>query len=173
MCSSYNRSRKLAYLLRHDSEYCYEPGGWRSVFDLIKNYLFTQEEIICLVCSDSKDRFELNDDGKKIRALYGHSVKFEQQLTEFEPPESLYHGSALKYLSSIEDRGLLSKARQFVHLTEDKDTAIKIGQRHGEPILLKIASRLMKTNGYKFYKLNNGVWLSKEIPIEYIELIKL
>lgn len=167
-----SRSRKLAYLLRHDCGYRYETGGWRLVSDLIDNHSFTSEEIEVIVSTDVKGRFELNEDKTKVRALYGHSVEIELMLHSQCPPEFLYHGTASKYLSSIKHSGLLPKARQYVHLTEDIEAAAMTGSRHGDPIVLKVLSHLMCSEGYVFHRLDNGVWLTKEVPIEYIDIIK-
>lgn len=166
-----NRSRKLSYLLRHDRNYSYETGGWRLISDLVDNHSFSVEEIEMLVCSDSKGRFELNKDKTKVRALYGHSVSVDLSLSNDTPPEFLYHGTATKYLSSVKSQGLMPKSRQYVHLTENIETAEKTGLRHGEPIILKITSRIMCSDGYIFHKLNNGVWLIKEVPVKYIDTI--
>lgn len=167
-----SRSRKLAYLLRHDCGYRYETGGWRFVSDLIDNHSFTSEEIEAIVSTDAKGRFELNRDKTKVRALYGHSVEIELMLHSQCPPEFLYHGTASKYISSIMHCGLLPKARLYVHLTEDIKVAAMTGSRHGEPIVLKMLSNLMYSDGYIFHRLDNGVWLTKEVPIEYIDIIK-
>lgn len=167
-----SRSRKLSYLLRHDCEYIYETGGWRLVSDLVDNHSFSVEEIEQIVHNDTKGRFELNDDKSKVRALYGHSVNVELSLSIDTPPEFLYHGTATKYLSSIENLGLLPRSRQYVHLTDNIEIAVRTGLRHGEPVILKISSCAMYLDGYLFYQLNNGVWLTKEVPIEYIEIIK-
>lgn len=167
-----NRSRKLAYLLRHDCGYSYETGGWRLVSDLIDNHSFTNEEIEVIVSTDAKGRFELNRDRTKVRALYGHSVEIDLMLHCQYPPEFLYHGTASKYISSIMHCGLLPKDRLYVHLTEDVHSAIKNGLRHGVPILLKVSSQRMVSDGYPFYHLYNGIWLTKEIPFKYISIIQ-
>ena len=85
-----------------------------------------------------------------------------------DPPEFLYHGTASKYIPSIRHSGLLPQLRRYVHLTEYMDTAVKTGLRHGEPVLLKVLSQAMGSDGYVFYRLDNGVWLTKEVPIRYI-----
>lgn len=165
-----SRSRKLAYLLRHDCKYSYESGGWRLVSDLIDNHSFTNEEIGAIVFADCKGRFELNRDKTKVRALYGHSIKVDLALSNDTPPEFLYHGTATKYLSSIKNQGLLPKSRQYVHLSENIETAEETGFRHGEPVILKISSHIMSQDGFLFHQLNNGVWLTKEVPVKYIEI---
>lgn len=45
---------------------------------------------------------------------------------------------------------------------------METGLRHGEPVLLKVLSQAMGSDGYVFYRLDNGVWLTVEVPIRYI-----
>ncbi|MDE6523229.1 MAG: RNA 2'-phosphotransferase [Muribaculaceae bacterium] len=163
-----NKSKQLAYLLRHDRNYDFEIGGWRELTDLCQRYSFTTEDIVDIVSNDSKGRFEFNPDKTKVRALYGHSVKIDLLLRQQEPPLRLYHGTALKYVESIRNNGLISKSRQYVHLTEDKYLAIMTGSRHGQAVLLEINSLAMFNDGYNFYHTNNGTWLTAEVPIQYI-----
>ena len=40
-----NKSKRLAYLLRHDKEYKFDISGWRKVSDLIENHGFVLEEL--------------------------------------------------------------------------------------------------------------------------------
>ena len=55
------------------------------------------------------------------------------------------------------------------HLSKDKETAIKVGQRHGRPVLYTVKSREMHGDGYKFYLSRNGVWLTREVPVKYLK----
>lgn len=167
-----NKSKQLAFLLRHDHNYELESGGWRNMDDLCQRYSFTTEEIIDIVSNDSKGRFEVNLDKTKVRALYGHSVNVDLSLHSQVPPGVLYHGTALKYIDSIKKYGLRQKSRQYVHLTEDKDLAILTGTRHGEAVLLVIDSYSMSKCGFLFFKASEGIWLTKEVPSLYIQEIQ-
>jgi putative RNA 2'-phosphotransferase len=91
-----------------------------------------------------------NDDYSKIRANQGHSVDVYVDLQETEPPTVLYHGTAAKYIRVIKDEGLISKSRLYVHLSSDTETAIKVGERHGTPVVLTIDSVEMSKSGFKF-----------------------
>ena len=57
------------------------------------------------------------------------------ELEKQEPPKYLYHGTREKYRSSIDEQGLIPKSRLYVHLSTDIDTAIKVGSRHGKPVV--------------------------------------
>lgn len=163
-----NKSKQLAYLLRHDKNYDFEIGGWRLLSNLCQFHSYSKEEIIDIVSSDDKGRFEISSDTTKVRALYGHSVEVDLLLCIQEPPPLLLHGTALKYIESIRNHGLKAKSRQYVHLTEDRDLALKTGSRHGQVALLVVDAQAMFNDGYHFYCTDNGTWLTKAVPIQYI-----
>ena len=85
------------------------------------------------------------------------------------PPEFLWHGTGEKYVESINRSGLIPKRRLYVHLSQDYDTAVKVGKRHGMPVVYKVLAKEMARDGYLFYRSVNGVWLTKEVPVKYLE----
>lgn len=163
-----NKGIELAYLLRHDKEYQFDEHGYRDINDLINNHGYTFEEIQYIVDTNNKKRFEFNEDKTKIRARQGHSVNVNVDLTEKLPPDILYHGTALKYVDNIKNVGITSKSRLYVHLSDNIETALNVGKRHGQPIVLKIDCKSMARDGIKFYLSNNNVWLTKYIDPKYI-----
>lgn len=62
-------------------------------------------------------------------------------------------------------------SRLYVHLSKDIETALRVGSRHGQTIALKVYSKEMFDEGYKFFLSENGVWLTKKVPIKYIHEI--
>ena len=95
-------------------------------------------------------------------------LELDLQLDALEPPEQLYHGTATRFTDSILEKGLLKAARHHVHLSSEKDTAHKVGSRHGKPLVLKVNSGEMHKNGYVFYCSENSVWLTNHVPVEFI-----
>ena len=91
-----------------------------------------------------------------------------KELSEERPPDILYHGTAEKYVDSIEKKGLLPRGRLYVHLSRDRETAISVGRRHGSPIVYRIDSQRMYLDGISFYRSENDVWLVKYVPFEYM-----
>lgn len=89
-----------------------------------------------------------------------------------KPPEHLYHGTGEKYVNSIDQSGLIPKSRLYVHLSGDIDTAINVGKRHGKPIVYRVSFGEMQKDGYEFFRSVNGVWLTKEVPAKFLEVIK-
>ena len=90
------------------------------------------------------------------------------ELPEMLSPVVLYHGTGVKYKDSIDQQGLIPKSRLYVHLSQDYDTAVKVGQRHGKPFVYKVDAARMSADGYKFFLSVNGVWLTKKVPAEYL-----
>jgi putative RNA 2'-phosphotransferase len=81
----------------------------------------------------------------------------------------LYHGTATRFLDSILSVGLQSRSRQYVHLSPDEQTALRVGQRHGKPIILRIDAKAMHAEGHTFFFSANGVWLTAHIPPKYLK----
>ena len=80
----------------------------------------------------------------------------------------LYHGTAQKYLESIREQGLIPKNRLYVHLSSDEPTAVKVGRRHGSPVVLVVNTAAMHEDGYRFFLSKNHVWLTKQVPAKYL-----
>lgn len=162
------KSKELAYLLRHDTTYNFDANGYRDVNDLFNNHGFTYPILEEIVSTDNKGRYEFNDDGTLIRARQGHSVNVDVELKEVTPPTVLYHGTAKRFFNSIMENGINKMSRLYVHLSSDKDTAVNVGKRHGEPCVLIIDSNRMYNDGIKFFLSNNGVWLTDFVDPKYI-----
>ncbi len=58
-----------------------------------------------------------------------------------------------------------------MHLSGDKETARKVGMRHGKPVIYVVNSAEMHKDGYLFYRSVNGVWLTKSVPMKYMRRI--
>ena len=171
-----NLGKYIALILRHKPEsigITLDEHGWANVKELInginKTQHFTMGMLEKIVEEDSKQRYSFNEDKTLIRANQGHSIPGEVELQEEIPPEILYHGTGIKYCKSIDKEGLIPKSRLYVHLSKAIETATNVGSRHGEPVIYKIMAKKMYDAGYKFYLSVNGVWLTKEVPIEYLE----
>ena len=169
-------SKYMSLILRHKPEVigiCLDEHGWADVDELIngiaKTHVFNMEILEEIVKNDSKQRYAFNEDKTLIRANQGHSIQVDVELEEKEPPEWLWHGTGEKYAVSIDQQGLVPKSGLYVHLSKDKDTAMNVGKRHGKPVLYRVKTKQMYTDGYKFYLSANGVWLTKEVPVKYLE----
>lgn len=122
-----------------------------------------------IVTTDNKQRYSFNEDKTLIRANQGHSIPVDVELPEKKPPIILYHGTGEKYVRSINEQGLISKSRLYVHLSGDEGTAKMVGSRHGKPVVYEIYASEMYNDGYVFYQSVNGVWLTKSVPAKYMK----
>ena len=169
-------SKYLSYILRHKPEsigLVIDNNGWADIDELIEktvDFTLTRDTIETIVKESPKQRFIINQN--KIKANQGHSINIDLGLNTSTPPGYLYHGTATRFLESILRDGLIPKERQHVHLSSDVQTAKKVGQRHGKPIVLKVDALLMSKQGYSFFVSNNGVWLTTSVPTEFIEVIE-
>jgi putative RNA 2'-phosphotransferase len=169
-------SKFLSYVLRHDPAsigLMLDPQGWVDVNDLLARATksgrgLDRTTLHRVVAENDKKRFTLSEDGDRIRAAQGHSVKVELGLSPVDPPTVLYHGTADRFIDSILREGLRPQSRQQVHLSLDVATATAVGTRHGRPIVLLIDAAAMHRNGRLFYRADNGVWLTDEVPPNYI-----
>lgn len=165
------KGKHLSFLLRHDKEYQFDEHGYREVKDLIKNHGFTKQELIEIVETNDKQRYEFDLTKSKIRARQGHSVEINVDLREALPPDVLFHGTATRFLESIREKGILKMSRNYVQLSEKIDTAMEVGSRHGKPVVLGVDTKTMCEDGIKFYLSNNNVWLTEFVDSKYIAAI--
>jgi putative RNA 2'-phosphotransferase len=169
-------SKLLSLVLRH------EPGrigltldanGWADVDDLIRRVSahgppLDRELLARIVAESDKQRFALSPDGRSIRANQGHSVEVDLALEPSVPPPLLFHGTAVNAVASIRAQGLVPGSRQHVHLSRDSETAMKVGSRHGKPVVLTVLAQDLSAIGHTFYVSANGVWLTEHVPPQYL-----
>lgn len=169
-------SKLISLVLRHKPEeigLTLDEHGWGNVEELLTKMqprydidMATLEEI---VRTNNKQRFSFDKTHTKIRANQGHSIEVDVELQEAVPPEILYHGTGEKSVVAIDEKGLLPMNRLHVHLSGDEETAIRVGKRHGKLVIYKVKSGEMSRDGYIFYLSVNNVWLTKEVPVKYLE----
>lgn len=172
-------SKFISLVLRHKPDaagICLDEHGWADVKELIRGVngtgrVLDLEMLKEIVRTNDKKRFVFNEDGTKIRASQGHSIQVDVELKQAVPPDVLYHGTATRFLGSILNarEGLRAGSRLYVHLSKDYDTAVKVGMRHGIPVVLKVDAGRMTKDGYTFYLSENGVWLVDKVPVKYLE----
>lgn len=169
-------SKFLSRVLRHHPETIGLPldsQGWADVEQLQvqarrHGLALTTELLREVVEQNDKQRFTLNEEGTRIRASQGHSIPIDLGLEPTPPPELLYHGTAVRFIASIQTHGLLPGRRNHVHLSVDQTTAARVGGRHGSPVVLEVRAGLMHAAGYPFYLSANGIWLTKHVPVEFL-----
>ena len=178
MNSQHTRASKfLSYVLRHRPDaigIALDREGWTDIASLIAaaskaGKQLDRRLIETVVANNDKKRFAISEDGLRIRAVQGHSTdRVDIRYVKKVPPGFLYHGTATRFLDAIRKEGLRPGSRQYVHLSQDVQTAVAVGQRHGKPVVLKIDALRMHREGFVFYLAENEVWLVLQVPWGFI-----
>ena len=175
-------SKFLALILRHQPErfaLAMDEEGWTSLSEVMEilrglpNFHWaTHADVMTVVeegTGDGKRRFEVTEG--RIRARYGHSLAQPIRYEPCTPPRRLYHGTSPESLESIRREGLKPMERQYVHLSPDHKTAVRVGVRHAaHPIILTVRAAEARADGIEFYQADEAVYLVKHIPPEFLEL---
>ena len=172
-------SRFLCRVLRHQPEcigLSLDRNGWADIRELIgkiraQDIFIDRETLDRIVREDSKQRYAVSPDGTHIRTNQGHSIAVSIEMEERTPPDTLYHGTAARFLDSIRRDGIRRMSRQYVHLSPDIPTAVNVGRRHGKPVVLVIDTAKMAADGYFFKVSENHVWQSDDIPWRYVQKV--
>jgi putative RNA 2'-phosphotransferase len=172
-----NFSKFLSLVLRHRPEAIgirLDGQGWIAIDTLLAQCCAHGRDISRpmldeIVATNSKRRFAVSEDGLRIRASQGHSVKVELGYDAAVPPDVLYHGTVAEAIRSIRARGLDRMRRHHVHLSPDTATAQAVGARRGKPVVLRVHAGRMHRDGHCFYLSANGVWLTPAVPPGYID----
>jgi putative RNA 2'-phosphotransferase len=171
-------SKFISLLLRHKPEEAgltLDKNGWVPIKDLIvgcnkKGYTIVLHDLLAIVSSDSKNRYEISMDLKNIRARQGHTVEIDAEFKEAKAPDTLYHGTTLDVIPLIEKEGIKKMARHHVHLSPDIKTATDVAKRRRSkiPVILHVNSKQMQADGIKFYISSNDVWLVDAVNYKYV-----
>ncbi|MDY7075925.1 MAG: RNA 2'-phosphotransferase [Chloroflexota bacterium] len=173
-------SKFLALILRHQPERFaleLDDEGWASLSEVMEilrglpNFRWaTRADVMAVVedgSGDDKRRFQVEEN--RIRARYGHSITQPIVYEPCPPPAILYHGTAPGALDAIRREGLKPMERQYVHLSPDPETAVRVGVRHAEhPVVLTVRAAEAHAAGIEFYQADAAVYLAKRIPVEYL-----
>ena len=154
-------SRLMSRILRHYPErygVSLDHDGWASVEELGRGSGLAAERIIHI--AETNIRYELSPDGRRVRALHGHSVDVGYG-DPVSPPDVLYHGTSRENLEGIMASGaILPMRRTMVHLSVSTERAEEVGRRHGEPVVISVDARRMAEDGFEFFLSGDGVYLT-------------
>jgi putative RNA 2'-phosphotransferase len=171
-------SKFLSKHLRHDPAgigLTLEDGGWVTVDALLAGCRkagldISADDLSEVVATSDKQRFAFDESRSRIRANQGHSIEVDLQLEAVPPPAVLYHGTGEATVPVILREGLRKMRRHHVHLSADVNTATRVGIRHGRPAVFAVDAAAMARAGCVFYVSANGVWLTDEVPPEFLHL---
>ena len=167
--------RFLSLVLRHNpgaAGITLDEHGWADVNELLAGVnragrKIDMDTLERIVRENNKRRYSFNGDHTRIRANQGHSISVDVELKEAEPPRYLYHGTASRFLPAIQGEGIRRMSRQYVHLSGEFETAVAVGKRHGNPVVITIDAAAMRRDGITFYRSENGVWLCEHVEPKY------
>jgi putative RNA 2'-phosphotransferase len=173
-------SKFLALILRHQPERFaleLDGEGWVSLPEVMEivqglpNFRWaTRADVMAVVegeAGDGKRRFQV--EGGRIRAQYGHSIAQPIHYEPCVPPSLLYHGTSPRALASIRREGIRPMERQYVHLSPDREIAVRVGARHDErPVVLTVRAAEAHAAGVEFYQADEAVYLARHIPVEFV-----
>lgn len=170
-------SKFLSLVLRHKPEIIgveLNQQGWIDIDLLIQKMnangkTINRQMLEEVVASNNKKRFIINVATNQIRANQGHSLNIDLGYQPQTPPKILYHGTAQKFIDSIYKTGLQKRNRHHVHLTDNLKTANQVGQRHGKVVILQVQAEQMHQKGFEFFVSENHVWLTDNVPTQFIE----
>jgi putative RNA 2'-phosphotransferase len=169
-------SKTLSLWLRHKPEVAgltLDAQGWTEV-DAVLAACATAgvtcdwQNLLRVVEESDKQRFELSSDAGRIRARQGHSVAVALDWPRMQPPDLLYHGTVERFLPAILAEGLKPMRRHHVHLSPDIETATRVSQRRGTPVILAIQAADLSQTGQHFYLTTNHVWLTEAVPPDFL-----
>lgn len=169
-------SRLMSLVLRHEPErfgLVLDAEGFTPLADLVQalraeapGTVEADVRAVVATIDARKQRFSI--EGGDIRANYGHSVAGRIAHEAAAPPAILLHGTGAATLESVLSTGLLPMRRQYVHLTEDRELALRVGARHGKPCLVRADAALAYCDGIRFYRANRSFWLADHVPARYL-----
>jgi len=174
-------SKFLSFILRHGPDKVgleLDSSGFADLNEVLKvlndrftNFKITKYTLEEIMEQSEKRRFEIEN--SKIRAFYGHSIDDKIVMKEvMDLPSILYHGTNLRAYDAIKTEGLIRKKRQYVHLSENVETAIMVGKRtSSNPIIVLIDVKSAQNEGIKFYK-SGDMYLADYIPPKFIRKVK-
>ncbi|MFP4005659.1 MAG: RNA 2'-phosphotransferase [Candidatus Hadarchaeia archaeon] len=167
-------SKYMAYLLRHNpSGLDISRDGFADLDSLLEKLRerwddMELDDVQEIVDSDLKGRYEIN--AGKIRAKYGHSIDVDPCFSEANK-DVLFHGTTPSAAKKIMREGLKPSGRKRVHLSKERENALKVGKRRSDnPVLLKIDAQRARDNGIRIERASEEVFVAEPIPPEFIEI---
>ena len=173
-------SRVVSHALRHEPwlyDLELDEAGWVEIDQLLDALHRLDDRwadvdrstLARMIAAGDKQRHELA--GDRIRAIYGHSVPGRILREPAEPPEVLYHGTDPAVLDEVLRSGLQPMRRQYVHLSPDRATAVRVGLRKARPCaVLRVDAGAASAGGVMFSRGNDQVWLADAVPPQYLQV---
>lgn len=175
------KSRHLSKILRHDSEgLLMDDKGWISVKDILAHLKISKPNLEQIVEENDKKRFMFDNFKDKIRASQGHSkgIATNKEFAEIHMMQKtikLYHGTDKATALLILKDKIKSGERNHVHWTSNRELALKrANQRYAktksEAVFITLDAKAYIEKGNILYLSENEVYLTEEIPGEFLDI---
>jgi len=111
-----------------------------------------------VVGGDPKGRFELSGDGRRVRAVSGHSVAVDLSLRPYAPGGPLWFGTVVDMVDRIVAEGMTGSAKLKVRLSDSLDAAMEvaIARGCGGPAVFEVDAQRLARDGWTFGLAANG-----------------
>ncbi|HEY5539120.1 MAG TPA: RNA 2'-phosphotransferase [Thermoplasmata archaeon] len=171
--------RTLAGVLRHfPQRYDLEMDakGWVDLRDFVtavqirnKRFRFLKSHhVLGLIQTDAKGRYDFRDG--KIRATYGHSFDVDLDLPTENIPDVLFYPTTEEEANVLMAAGVRPSDRKMVHLSGTFPAALEAGRvRVKNPVIMEVDARAARASGIVIKKAGKTVYLTHEIPPEYVK----
>lgn len=160
-------SKSMAYQLRHagpENGISIDKTGFAAMDALARVLHVDSCELLAVAEHPGEPRFEVRDG--HIRALYGHSLDVViDSGVNVGAPTSLYHGSSWPTLGAIAQNGLIPMQRRAVHLTNNAEEALAVGERKGPPLVLAI------TQDHNAEPVAEGIWVVSSVLPDHLFIV--
>ena len=161
-----NKVDTISHILRYNAD---DDFGWVSTQKLSQMLSEKFKDVdFQNIVEENGDLFSFSSNKEFIKLNREHQTTYST-LTETEPPEILFYGTSdhQKILNKIIFRGL-EKNDQHVQLSETKESAMEISKRRGSKFVIYVKAKMMYESGHKFYRTENGIWLTDHVPPDFI-----
>lgn len=178
---SYNKSKYLSKLLRHNPEdLIMNKSGFVEVESILNKLKISKSELNDIVETNDKKRFEYNSDETLIRAKQGHNKALDieidsiRQISVLDLKEmnidKLYHGTGSELCETIMQQGFKSMSRQYVHLSRDIDTAKTVANRRYKDTHIFTIDAIRLAEDNNLFLSSNNVFLANDFSSEYVDI---
>jgi putative RNA 2'-phosphotransferase len=175
--------KTLAGALRHFPEkfnLTMDPRGWVDIQQFVNAVKSRQRRfkwlrayhVVALIKTDPKGRYQYKDG--YIRATYGHTIDVDLDFPTDETPDKLYYPATEEEADFLKEGGLRPSDRMYVHLSTTLESAVEAGKvRSPRPVVFEIDAKKASEDGIKIMHAAPTIFITKEIPPEYIKEIEV
>lgn len=126
------------------------------------------------VANDAKGRFQVTEDGRRVRAVSGHTFEVDLALEPFRPEGPLWFGTVVDKAAKIAAEGMTGSRKLKVRLSDSLEGATAIAEARGcgGPAVFEVDALRMAADGFTFGRTTNGEILVGHFGPQYLSLLE-